>query len=78
MNWEVTEVIQMTDKISVKLVHPDHGLAVRMIWNGASRDYEWDGTGMKVERKHHAGLLRALRNYFILGNQESKPTYHKK
>jgi hypothetical protein len=77
MNWEVTQVIQMTDKISVRLEAPG-AHPVRMIWNGATRTYEYDGTGMLVERKYHAALLRALRNYFVLANQSTKPHYHKR
>jgi 2-methylcitrate dehydratase PrpD len=69
MNWQVTQVIQMTDKISVRLEHPAGHHPVRMTWDGKYRTYHYDGTSMLVEPKYHRQLLRALRNYFILHNK---------
>jgi hypothetical protein len=63
MNWSVTEVVKMTDRITVRLERPDWP-PVRMTWDGHFHAYHYDGTTMRVEPKYHAGLLRALRNYF--------------
>lgn len=69
MNWTVTQVVSMTDKISVRLEYPG-GHPVRMTWNGATRSYHYDGTGMKVEAKYIKKLEQALRNYFSSTHNE--------
>jgi hypothetical protein len=62
-NWKVTKLYQLDHKLIIHLTAPDLPPA-KVIWNGSTRRYEYDGWELLLDHKHHAGVDKALRNYF--------------
>jgi hypothetical protein len=61
--WKVTKHYQLNNTLVIHLEAEGMNPA-KVIWNGTSRRYEYDGWGLLLDRQYHAGIDQALKEKF--------------